>query len=163
MRQAQIFHPLFATHPRAGLETSMQDFIEISKPTGQRSDWVPGQGIAPGAYELVYRGPGRVQPNIDWRARDRNHSGELNAILAVRVQTPFGKNLVGAVLDVNGEVVTYGPDQLIAKDYIVRVISSRAPDAEQLQKHEFVIRNAVQASEKWLRTYLADTGTRVVE
>lgn len=163
MRATGIYHPLFATHPRLGLETSMTDLIEIRKPTGDPAQWVPGQGMEGDAYELVYRGPARVQPNIDWRARDRNHAGELTATLAVRIQTPFGKNEIGQVLDGDGEVVSYGDDPLISKDYMVNVISSSAPDAEPLTEYTFVVRNAVQASEKWLRTFLADTGTRAVE
>jgi len=162
MRATGIYHPLFATHPRPGLETSMTDLIEIRKPLGTAAQWVPGAGMDGNDYELVYRGIGRVQPNIDWRARDRNHSGELNATLAVRVQTPFGKNEVGAIRDVDDNIISYGPDPLLAKDYMVNVISSEAPDAEPLLKYTFIIRNAVQASQKWLRTFLADTGTRVI-
>lgn len=150
MRQPQIFHPLFATRPRAGIETSMTDRIEIREPTGDYPAWVPGTGIAAGAYNAVYRGPGRVQPNLDWRARDRKIGGELDATTAARVQIPFGKNELGA-------------DPHIAKDYQVVVLSSTGKDSASLQDYTFVVRNALQASQKWLRTFLADTGTKIVD
>lgn len=152
MRSTGIFHPLFATHPRVGIVTSMTDRIEIRKPTGDYPTWVPGQPMQPGAYEVVYRGPARVQPNLDWRARDRKIGGELDATTAARIQLPFGGN------EVNG-----GEDPFIAKDYMVRVLSSEAANSESLQDYNFVVRNALQASQKWLRTILADTGTKVIE
>lgn len=162
MRSTGIFHPLFATHPRLGLETSMTDYIEIREPTGDYPTWVPGEPIGAGTYVAVYRGPARVQPNLDWRARDRKIGGELDATQAVRIQIPFGRNEVGATYDA-GVIVNYGDDPFVAKDYIVHVISSQAESSESLQDYTFVVRNAIQASQKWLRNFLADTGTKVID
>ena len=149
MRQPKIFHAQFAVHPRPGINTSMTDRIEIYKPTGKQPQWVPGQPMPDGAFELVYRGFGRIQPNLDWRARDRKHAGELDATQAVRVQFPIGGNELG-------------PDVMVAKDYKVVCIEPGADAAPWITKYEFMVRNATQASQKWLFTILCDTGTRIV-
>lgn len=151
MRRDGIYHPLFATHPRVGLNTSMTDRVEIFKPTGTVVEpWSLETGIPTGAYELVYRGPARVQPNIDWRARDRNYAGELTATMACRVQLPIGGNELGE-------------DVMISKDYQVQVIATGADAAPWLHEYAFVVRNAMQASQKWLYTFMADAGTRIVD
>ena len=153
MRGTGIYHPLFATHPRNGIESSMTDEIRISKPTGVRSKWVPGSNggdFDSDAYEVIYEGMGRVQPNLDWRARDRNFASELTGTTTIRVQVPVHGN----------RLTDDGTIPLIAKDYLVELINT--PDEENgwLKGTPIIVRNATQATQKWLRTMIADTGTR---
>lgn len=150
MRGTGIYHPLFATHPRNGLTTSMTDRVEIYKPTGVRSNWVPGEGISEEGYELIYRGQGRVQPNLDWRARDRNMASELTGTQTIRVQVPVRGN----------ELRSDKECPLIAKDYLVVMIDTPANENGWLKGTPIIVRNATQATQKWIRTMIADTGTR---
>lgn len=155
-----IFHPLFAYHPRNALAGSQQALVEIYRPTGGTANWVPGVGMDDNTIELVWRGYARVQPNIDWRARPRDHGNEFNAIHAVRVQLSIGKNLHGATFDGNGKVVTYGPDPTFAKDFVVRVVESNVSGTQGLLNKNFVVRNALTNDQAWLYNLLCDTGTK---
>lgn len=152
MRGTGIFHPKFSTHPTPGLETSMTDLVRIYKPTGESAQWAPGEGITNDGFELVYEGMGRVQPNIDWRARDRNFANELTATQASRVQIMFnGNKLPGS----DGAV----PE--IYKDYRVVLVEPGGSERnEWMTGLSMIVRNAEQASQKWVRTMLCDHGTR---
>lgn len=162
MRNNTIYHPLFATHPRNSLYTGMTDRVEILRPTDVRSEaWSLNGGIVTPAFVPVYIGRARVQPNIDWRARDREHAGELNSTIAARIQIPIGENEFGATYDDDGELVSYGPDPIISKNFKVHVLSSESDASPGLPEYEFIVRNALQASKKWLYTFLADTGTKL--
>lgn len=155
-----IFHPLFAYHPRAALAGSQQTLVEVYRPTGGVAEWTPGVGMANNTIELVWRGYARVQPNIDWRARTRDHGNEFNAIHAVRIQLSIGKNLFGATLDTNGKVTAYGVDPEFAKDFVVRVVESDVSGTQALLGKDFVVRNALTNDQAWLYNLLCDTGTK---
>jgi hypothetical protein len=155
-----VFHPLFAYHPRITVEGSQQTLVEVYAPTGERAEWVPGAGMTDNTLELVWRGYARVQPNIDWRARPRDHGNEFDAVHAVRIQLGIGKNLYGAELDVDGGVVAYGPDPLFAKDFIVKVIEAPVTGTEGLLGRSFAVRNALTNDKTWQYNLLCDVGTK---
>jgi hypothetical protein len=155
-----IFHPLFAYHPRNALAGSQQTLVEVRKPTGASAQWTPGVGMANTTLALVWRGYARVQPNIDWRARTRDHGNEFNATHAVRIQLGIGKNLVGATFDVDGSVLEYGVDPEFAKDYVVTIVESNVTGTQGLVGKDFVVRNALHNDQTWVYNLLCDTGTK---
>ena len=155
-----IFHPLFAYHPRNALAGSQQTLVEVYAPTGGVAEWNPGVGMEDNTLALVWRGYARVQPNIDWRARTRDHGNEFNAIHAVRIQLGIGKNLHGATLNPDGSVQTYGTDPTFAKDFVVKVVESPVSGTQGLLDKAFVVRNALTNDKAWLYNLLCDTGTK---
>jgi len=110
--------------------------------------------------ELVWRGYGRVQPNKDWRARTRNHANEFNATHAMRVQIPINKNLLGAVYDVDGNIVSYGIEPIFAKDFVLRVMEAGVSGTEELVGVPLTVRNALNSSTPWVHNLLCDAGTK---
>jgi len=155
-----VFHPLFAYHPRPTVEGTQHTLVEIYKPTGGVAEWIPGEGMADNTTALVWRGYARVQPNIDWRARPRDHGNEFDATHAVRIQLGIGKNLLGAVRDDNGQITAYGDDPLFAKDFVVRVVEAPVSGTEGLLNKAFVVRNALTNDTTWQYNLLCDTGTK---
>lgn len=154
MRGTGIFHPQFKYHARPTVESAMRDRIEIFEPTGQPAQWVPGQGMTDNVWRLVYRGPARLQPDQDWKARDRNFASEHTAVLAIRIGIPVHGN----ELDPADPTAPF-----IAKGYKVVVIDPDPESAEWLEGSDLIIRNPLQATQKWLRTFVADTGTRFTD
>lgn len=150
MRGTGIYHPKFAAHPALGLVTSMTDTLEIYKPTGAQPTWNPLDGIENNGFELIYRGPGRAQPQIDWRARDRNFANELTATEGVRVQIPFGRN----------ELTDDGSVGEIFKDYKVVITASNSSVNAPMIGQTLIVSNALQAGQHWLRSMMCTTGTR---
>lgn len=132
----------------------MPDRIEIYEPTGEAAKWVPGTGMADNAWRLVYRGKARLQPDQDWKARDRNFANELTSTMAMRIGIPVRGN----ELDPTNPIAPF-----IAKGYKVVVIDADPESATWSEGSDLIIRSAIQATEKWLRTFVADTGTRVVD
>lgn len=155
-----IFHPNFAYHPRYALSGSQQTLVEIFKPTGGVAKWTPGAGMADATLEKVWEGHARVQPNIDWRARTREHGNEFNSTHAVRIQLSIGRNLFGAVRDGDGKIVTYGADPAFAKDFVVRLVETSVSGTQGLLDKNFVVRNALTNDKAWLYNLLCDTGTK---
>lgn len=154
MHSTGIFHPRFKYHPRASIESAMPDRIEIYKPTGEAAEWVPGAGMLDNAWQIVYRGRARLQPDQDWKARDRNFANELTATMAIRIGIPVRGN----------ELDPLDPlAPLIAKGYKVVVIDADPESKDWTEGTDLIVRNGIQATEKWLRTFVADTGTRVVD
>lgn len=132
----------------------MRDRIEIYEPTGVAAEWVPGEGMVDNAWRIVYRGRARLQPDQDWKARDRNFANELTSTMAVRIGIPVRGN----ELDPAEPLAP-----LIAKGYKVVVIDADPESADWTEGTDLIVRTAIQATEKWLRTFVADTGTRVVD
>jgi hypothetical protein len=155
-----IFHPLFATHPRTTVNSAQLARVEVYEPTGNTADWTPGVGIADNLETLVWKGQARVQPNKDWRARPREFGGEFDATHAIRVQLGIGKNEVGATLDVDNKIVTYGPDVMFHKDFIVVPIFLPVNGTEVMEGQKLYVRNAEISSNAWVYNLLCDTGTK---
>jgi hypothetical protein len=158
MRAGGFFHPNYATHVRPTVNSSQIARVEVFKPTGEHPSWEPGVGMENNLLELVWLGQGRVQPNIDWRARVRNFSGEYDATHAVRVQLPIGKNEFGGE-KINGEWVKYGEDPNFSMGYVVRVKETPVAGTELLFGRDYTVRNALPSSNMWLYNLLCDTGT----
>lgn len=132
----------------------MRDRIEIYEPTGEAAEWVPGVGMADNAWRLVYRGKARLQPDQDWKARDRNFANEHTATMAMRIGIPVRGN----ELDPANPLAPF-----IAKGYKVVVIDADPESEDWTQGSDMIVRNPIQATEKWLRTFVADTGTRFTD
>lgn len=159
MRRGGAFHPQFFYHARPVIDSLMIARVQVSKPTGELASWT-GTGMTNNAYEVVWEGHARIQPNKDWRARTREFAGEFDATQAIRVQLPVAQNELGAVRDDKGKIVSYGPDPEFAKDYIVQVIDSRVKGTERLEGGQYTVRNAISSSNAWVYNLLCDTGTK---
>lgn len=155
-----IFHPRFYYHARPVVESPMITKLELYKPTGAHPEWTAADSVTTSPFELVWKGLGRVQPNKDWRAREREFANEFNATQAVRIQFPIGRNLLGATYDGDGKLTAYGDDPAIKKDYMVEVISSAITGTEDLVGMRFFVRNAINSGNSWVHSLLCDTGTR---
>lgn len=160
MRSAGIFHPNFFYHPRRTLATSQLVELEIYNLTPDAIEWEPGVGVDVTPDTLAWKGKGRLQPNKDWRARPREVQFEYDAVQAVRVQLPIGKNLVGAVYDQDDErYVSYGPDPHFSKDMRVKVVGGPVKGFEVMEGDNLYIRNAIQNQNLWVYNLLCDVKT----
>lgn len=161
MRTGGVFHPDFFYKPRRTTDTTQLVTLEIFSlsPSGGEG-WIPGVGLDPASDTLVWRGKGRVQPNKDWRARPREVQFEYDAVQAVRIQIPIGKNLVDAVYDVDEKrYTTYGIDPAFIKDMRVRIVSGPVKGFEGLENDNLYIRNAIPNQNLWVHNLLCDTKT----
>ena len=160
MRTGGVFHPNFFYSPRRTLVTTQLVDLEIFALTPEGGEWVPGVGLDITPDVKAWKGKGRVQPNKDWRARPREVQFEYDAMQAVRVQLPIGKNLIGAVTDLDtGKVISYGEDPEFIKDMRVRVLSAPVKGFEMMLDDDFYIRNAIQNQNLWVYNLLCDTKT----
>lgn len=153
MHGTGIFHPNFKYHPRASIESAMRDRIEIYEPTGIAPSWSPDTGMTGDAWRIVYRGRARLQPDQDWKARDRNFANELTATMAIRIGIPVRGN----ELNPDNPIAPF-----IGKGYKVIVIDADPESKDWIEGTDLIVRNPLQATQKWLRTFVADTGTRQV-
>ncbi len=160
MRTGGIFHPNFFYAPRRTTDTSQLVDLKIYALTPDAAEWVPGQDMTVKADTLKWWGKGRVQPNKDWRARPREVQFEYDAVHAVRVQIPIGKNLVGAVWDEDeGRYTSYGADPVFIKDMQVQIVSGPVEGFETMEDTNLYIRNAIQNQNLWVYNLLCDTKT----
>lgn len=160
MRGGGIFHPNFFYHPRRTVESAELVHIKIYKLTPNSVEWTPGVGMEVEDDTLIWEGRGRFQPNKDWRARPREVQYEYDAVMAVRIQIPIGKNLVGAVWDDDKERYTvYGDDPLFVKDLRVEVVDGPAIGFENQEGTNLYVRNAVQNQNLWQYNLLCDVKT----
>lgn len=164
MRAAGVFHPSFFYHPRNTLDTTQLAKLNIYAISPGGPGWTPGVGLGPTADTLVWSGRGRFQPNKDWRSRPREVQHEYDAVMAVRIQVPIGKNLVGATRDpVTNKVVKYGVDPKFVKDMRIEVVEGPAEGFEMMEGDDLYIRNAIQNQNLWQYNLLCDTKTGGVD
>lgn len=160
MRAGGIFHPNFFYAPRRTLDTSQLIDINIYDLTPNGAEWFPGVGMDVDPDTLLWSGKGRFQPNKDWRSRPREVQFEYDAVQAVRIQIPIGKNLLGAVWDENEKRYTsYGTDPEFVKDLRVEVIGGPVKGFESTEGKNLYIRNAIQNQNLWVYNLLCDTKT----
>lgn len=160
MRAGGIFHPNFFYAPRPVLETADLVELKIYKLTPEGGGWVPGVGMVVEDDSLVWHGHGRYQPNKDWRSRPREVQFEYDAVQAVRIQIPIGKNLVNAVHDSEtNEITKYGVDPEFIKDMRVEVVAGAVTGFENTEGKNLYIRNAIQNQNLWHYNLLCDTKT----
>lgn len=126
----------------------MEAIVEIFRPAAQDDDPIfnPDTGEWTGGQPTyLFQGRARVQPNKDWRARNREFAREETAEHAVRVQVEFGSN----TLD--------GSDGALPEFRIGdRVKVTYSPHDEALKDYLFTIRNPISSSNAWLRNLLCD-------
>ena len=160
MRTGGIFHPNFFYSPRTSLETADLVKLKIYKLTPNAAEWEPGVGVTTTPDTLVWEGRGRFQPNKDWRSRPREVQFEYDAIQAVRIQIPIGKNLVGAMYNmVEKRYVSYGADPEFVKDMRVEVVDGPVTGFDSTEGKNLYIRNAIQNQNLWHYNLLCDTKT----
>lgn len=160
MRSGGIFHPNFFYAPRRSVETAELVRLEIYSLTPEGGEWVPGVGMSVVPDTLVWKGHGRFQPNKDWRSRPREVQFEYDAVQAVRIQIPIGRNLVGATYNADaGRYTSYGNDPEFVKDMRVKVIGGPAKGFEMMGGNNLYIRNAIQNQNLWQYNLLCDTKT----
>lgn len=160
MRAGGIFHPEFFYAPRRTVETAELVHLKIYKIIPSGGEWEPGVGMVITPDTLVWEGHGRFQPNKDWRARPREVQFEYDAVQAVRIQIPIGRNLVGATYDEEKKRYTsYGTDPEFVKDMRVEVIDGPVKGFENTEGNNLYIRNAVQNQNLWQYNLLCDTKT----
>jgi hypothetical protein len=99
-------------------------------------------------FTAIYEGPGRVQPNQDWRARASSAREEVLTIHNTRVQLPFDGNELGAF-----------PTILLGD--VVRVLSvfslAGVPTDPNLTDYAHIVGNIVPSSNSWVRTLACNT------
>lgn len=160
MRVGGIFHPDFFYTPRRTVETAELVHIKIYQLTPGGGEWEPGVGMVIEPDTLVWEGQGRFQPNKDWRSRPREVQFEYDAVQAVRIQIPIGRNLLGATYDTIAERYTaYGTDPEFVKDMRVEVIDGPVKGFENTEGKNLYIRNAIQNQNLWQYNLLCDTKT----
>lgn len=143
--------PRYFRHAVPVIEGDMIATIEISVPFDgtQEPYWddATGAWVSPAAV-LIWQGKARIQPNKDWRARNREWSMENTAEHAIRVQLNLAKNLL-----VPREAWPADPVD-IQHGHIVHVIDN--PDDPLLTNYLMTVRNPIGASDSWHRTLLCD-------
>lgn len=160
MRAGGIFHPNFFYAPRRTVETAELVNIKIYDQTPNAAEWEPGVGLEVEPDTLVWVGQGRFQPNKDWRSRPREVQFEYDAVQAVRIQIPIGRNQVDAVWDeVAKRYTSYGADPAFVKDMRVEVIDGPVKGFEHTDGKNLYIRNAIQNQNLWQYNLLCDTKT----
>lgn len=150
MKTTGIFHPNWFYHARPVVESAMIAEVEIYEPTSEPVEWQPGVGITNDPLILRWKGKARIQPNKDWRARDRDFSGEFDSVHAIRVQVGINKNKYDS------------PDasEDFAKSWIVVVTDCPVQGSEVNIGDRYWVRNAKMSSNLWLHNLLCDTGTK---
>jgi hypothetical protein len=155
-----IFHANFFYSPRRTLDSSQLTELKVYALAPNGAEWMPGQDLEEANDELLWHGYGRFQPNKDWRARPREVQYEYDAVQAVRIQLPIGKNLLGAVWDVAEERYTsYGADPSFHKDQRVEVISGEVKGFEGTIGTQLYVRNATPNQNLWVHNLLCDVKT----
>ena len=150
--------PRFAAHNARAVVGWMGAQVEVyrvSTPGTGTPTWDPlndGTKLSPVPTQertLIYRGPGRVQPNKDWRARLMEWEGQVITTHAVRIQIAFAGNklipntfpLIGAQDEVE----------------VSSVHGFKVPDESlSLTKLVYTIRNIPESSNAWQKTLLCD-------
>lgn len=111
--------------------------ILIARRAETEAVWNPVTNqVTGGQLELVYWGQARVQPNKDWRARRRNGENSPLVQHAVRIQAPQDLCPQTEVGD------------------LVGVFES--PYDSGLEEYVFHIRNPLESSNSWGRSFLGD-------
>lgn len=160
MRVGGIFHPDFFYAPRRTVETAELVHIKIYDLTPNGAEWTPGIGLEIEPDTLLWEGQGRFQPNKDWRSRPREVQFEYDAVQAVRIQIPIGKNWVGSAKDpITGRYISYGEDPNFVKDMRVEVVDGPVSGFEHTEGKNLYIRNAIQNQNLWQYNLLCDTKT----
>jgi hypothetical protein len=158
MKRHGVFDPRFIQHVQPTVNSLSVARVKVSRAASSRPDWEPGVGNVNDPFQQIWEGPGRVQPNIDWRARTRDFQGEWDATMAVRIDLPMGVNEFGATF-VDGVLIAYNTDPAFAFGDIVEVITIAGPGQETLLGKKYTVRTALPSTTMWQHNLLCDVGT----
>lgn len=129
--------PRWARHHRTVPAGWQPATILIARRAPTTADWNPVTNVVVGGeLTSIYWGQARIQPNKDWRARRRNGENSPMVQHAVRIQAPQDLCPQTEVGDVVGVFVS--------------------PYDEGLQEYVFHIRNPLESSNSWGRSFLGD-------
>lgn len=159
MRRGSVFDPRMIDHVQPTVNSLLPARCQVFRPNGTRPGWEPGVGNTPGAFDQIWEGDCRVQPNIDWRARVRDFEGEYDATMAVRFNLPFHKNEFGATRDANNKIIEYANDPEFALGDSIVVLSLGGPGERTLLDKRFTVRNALPSTTMFQHNLLTDVGT----
>lgn len=159
LNRRSALDPRWLWHQRSVPIGHMNAVVEIFRRPAQGSDYgfdpasggltIPdGEGGEkfPGLI-LLYRGPGRIANNKDWRARVRTQRGDMGTDQAIRVQVP---------------IRTCPP---VHANDLVRAVQPEPDDPElgqytlgdpELAHYILHVRNPLMSSNAWLRNVLCD-------
>lgn len=144
--------PRYFRHATPVFEGDMTALIEIRHPfkgdeeplwDSELAEWVYPEDLAP-----VWRGLARVQPNKDWRARNREWAMENTAEHAVRIQLNAYKNFLVPKDE------WPAPPVDILHGHVITVLNN--PNDPVLENFVFTVRNPIGATDNWHRTILCD-------
>lgn len=154
-------HPKFITHTRLTWRGMMVAKGKLYRTTADpvgTVNWTPfdpdpanrlPMSVNTGA--LIYEGPCRVQPNVDWRARSNNTRDQTVTDFAFRVEIDFEANEVGG-----------GLLPIIKVDDVFRVTELPEDGDPQLLVHTFLVRVMVPSTTAWTRVLLCDVNMNQV-
>lgn len=155
-------HPRFLTHTRPTWRGLMPAkgklYRTVADPVGT-INWTPDaldpaeqlpKSVNTGG--LIYEGPVRIQPNVDWRARSNNTRDQTVTDFAFRVEIDFEAN------EVSG-----GALPIIHVDDVFRVTELFYEGSDpQLLMHTFLVRVMVPSTTAWTRVLLCDVNMNQV-
>ena len=152
--------PRWPFHQRSVVAGLMLARVEIAHPNSLAMDWNPAVGdVFDGttSFALHYRGPARIQPNNDWRARKQKWDGQVVTEHAVRIQIGLDANEVTNPDPLPDPTQTVG---LLHVNDVIRVVDSAAPYGHAvdsgIESFTYIVRNISMSSNSWVRTLLAD-------
>lgn len=164
-----VLDPRWAYFARPVVRGAMWGNITVARPT-VIDDWDPFDQNEPEfgeaySYQNLYKGPARIQPNNDWRARKYRVAGELVTEHAMRFQLDLTGNTIHTPhhlpgsKNANGEWMQGDAGLLEAGD-VVKINSMAAPygfPVDSLdQGFTFIVRVVSASSNSWVRTLLCD-------
>jgi hypothetical protein len=128
-------------HQRSVPIGAMKGVIEVFRreveSTEERYDAATGMiGVSEGLMCLLYRGPGRLVANKDWRARRHSVHGDQGVQHAWRVQLPQRECPPVHSTD------------------LIRVVDN--PSDQELTHYVFMVRTITPSTNAWVRTVLCD-------
>lgn len=154
------FHPYFSSYGRSAAEGGMQGTVEVygvSTPDHSGTpayDPLNGGGVvptSPNTRALIYRGPGRVIMNQDWRARQNEWNGQVvidhavSVMLNLTANTAPGYETTMPTIPVGSELHVVALPQVYGRD-----------SDSSLLNYVYTVRIAAGSTTSWLRDLLCD-------
>lgn len=159
LNRRSALDPRWSWHQRSVPKGHMNACVEIFRRPSQGTEYAfdpvtGGLTIPDGAggekfpeLILLYRGPGRIANNKDWRARVRTQRGDMGTDHAIRVQVPIR---TCPPVHANDIVRAVTPDP---NDPVLGQLVMGDPELVHYLLH---VRNPLMSSNAWLRNVLCD-------
>lgn len=146
-----IFDPRFPRAIATVGEGAFTCSVLVRRPVraaGSQHNFDTGERGPSEPFQKLWSGPGRVQPNKDWRARGYEFGGETTVFQAVRFQLPLadGKWEVGldqAAMEFRDE------DQVL-------ITATAFPEVEMIKRFVYIVRNPIVSGNAGLQNILCD-------